>query len=185
MLNYEGNVFFIGDFDDSAERELTVPLIREIQKQSQLKWGRIDLYINSFGGYGHLVDQFVELVELAKGNDVTVRTIIPSVAFSAGSILAVTGTPGERYIARTGNHLIHYGSALGAAESTPLQVERFSAYKKSDFKNTLLHYNKYADVPNLSEEMLDDGFFVPAAKCIKWGLADKYLDKFDIGEPTE
>lgn len=180
MLNNDGNVFFIGDFDDNAERELIVPLTREIQNQKRFRDGRIDLYINSFGGYAHLVDHLTMLVEMAKREDITVRTVVPSIAFSAGSMLAITGTPGERYITRTGNHLIHYGST-GSVETTPLQADRFHAWKKADFNNTVKHYEKYANVPDIRAHVADDGFFVPAPKCIKWGLADKYIESFDIG----
>lgn len=177
----EGNVFILNDFDDNMEGSIVLPLTLEVQKQSKLRDGQIDLYVNSFGGFAHLVFHLIELVEIAKRNDVVVRTIVPSVAFSAGSMIAVTGTPGERYIARNGEHLLHYGRSMGSAEETPKQIERWSAYKARDFKNTLAHYGKYAKVPNLDTEMMDDGFFVPAAKCIRFGLADKYLDKLDIG----
>lgn len=180
MLNNEGNVFFIGDFDDNAEQNLIIPLTKEIQKQRRLRDGRIDLYINSYGGYKHLVFQLVTLVEIAKREDITVRTIVPHIAFSAGSILAITGTPGERYIDRDAEHLLHYGRT-GSMETTPEQVERNYAVKARDFKKILAHYNKYSDVPELEEAMNDDNFFVPANKCIKWGLADKYMEKFDIG----
>lgn len=122
MLNNEGNVFFVGDFDDSAERELVIPLAKEIQKQRLLRDGRIDLYINSFGGYAHLVSHLTSLVEIAKREGIVVRTIVPSVAFSAGSMLAITGTVGERYIEKSGEHLIHYGST-GSVETTPTQAE--------------------------------------------------------------
>lgn len=180
MLNNEGNVFFIGDFDDSLEREVAIPLTKEIQKQKKYRDGQIDLYINSFGGYAHLVMHLVELVELAKREGVTIRTIVPSVAFSAGSMLAIAGTPGERYISKSGEHLVHYGST-GSVETTPTQIERYRAWKDRDFKNTIKHYQKYTKIPNLEEHLKDDGFFVPARDCIKWGLSDKYLDKFDVG----
>lgn len=180
MLNNDGNVFFIGDFDDNAERELAITLPKEIQRQRKFRDGRIDLYINSFGGYAHLVFQLIEMVEVAKRLDITVRTIVPSIAFSAGSMLAITGTPGERYIAKDGEHLLHYGTT-GSQETTPVQIERMTAYKNRDFKKTLKHYERYAKVPDLSKHLADDGFFVPAKQCISWGLADKYMDKFDIG----
>lgn len=180
MLNNEGNVFFIGDFDDNAEQNLIIPLTKEIQKQKKYRDGQIDLYINSFGGYAHLVFHLVSLVETAKRENIKVRTIVPSVAFSAGSMLAITGTPGERYIEKTAEHLLHYGST-GSQETTPVQIERMSAYKNRDFKRTLKHYEAYANVPDLEKHLADDGFFVPARDCIKWGLADKYMDKFDVG----
>lgn len=175
----EDNVFFIGDFDDSLESCTIVPLIQEIKNQRRRRDGKIDLHINSFGGYAHLVMNLVELVEIAKREGIIVRTIVPSVAFSAGSMLAVSGSPGERYISKTGEHLVHYGST-GSVETTPTQIERYRAWKDRDFKNTIKHYQRYCTIPNLEEQLKDDGFFVPARDCIKWGLADKYTDKLEL-----
>lgn len=172
---FEDNIFVIGDFDDQLE-QLLVPLTKEIKKQSKLRTGKIDLYINSYGGYLHLVRHFVDLVERAKDDNVMVRTVVSGVAYSAGSILAVTGTPGERYIAKHGEHLIHYGSS-GSVESTPGQVERNRQSKTRSFKQILEHYKKYCNIPDLESAMLDDGFYVDANKCVKWNIADKYSDK--------
>ena len=176
---YEDNTFFIGDFDDSLEQQIIVPLTQEIRKQAELKDGRIDLYINSCGGYLHLVNHMTELVELAKSNGVIVRTIVPDIAFSAGSMLAITGTKGERYIGKRAEHLIHYGQIM-SFETTEQQIDRFTAHKKRIFKGNLDHYKKYCDVPNLDQQMLDDGFFVTAKDAIKWGMADKYMEKLEI-----
>ncbi len=184
MLNSnEENMFFLSDFDDSMEGDIVLPLTQQIQKQRELKNGRIDLYINSFGGYRHLVFHLISLVELAKREGVVVRTIIPDIAYSAGSILAVTGTPGERYIERTAEHLIHYG-ITGSSETTPEQLERNHIQKVEGFKKIKKHYETHSNVPDLDRLMSDDNGFIPAPKCIKWGLADKYMEKFDIGTYT-
>jgi ATP-dependent protease ClpP protease subunit len=177
---HDGNIFYFTDFDDNMERAIVLELTKEIQKQRRFVDGRLDLWINSFGGYGHLVFHLIELVEIAKRDGIVVRTIVPNTAFSAGSMLAITGSPGERYIARNAEHLIHYGN-IGSQETTPRQIERMSAYKNRDFKATIEHYRKYAEVPDLDSEMMDDGWFLPAPKCIKYKLADKYIDKLDIG----
>lgn len=175
----EDNIFFIGDFDDELERTTIVPLAQEIKRQAKVKDGRIDLHINSCGGYVHLVQHIIELVEQAKRNDIVVRTIVPSMAFSAGSMLAITGTPGERYIARGAEHLVHYGQIM-SFETTPTQVERFRQWKERAFKANLTHYKKYAEIPNLEENIQDDGWFVPARDCIKYKMADKYLEKMEL-----
>lgn len=177
----DDNVFFIGDFDDSLERDIILPLTTEVAKQAKLKKGRIDLYINSMGGYGHLLYHMVELVEAAKRQDVVVRTIVTNSAFSAGSMLAITGTPGERYISRTGSHLIHYGS-IASFESTPEQIARYNKWKTKFFSDNVALYKKYANVPDLEKHISDDGFFVTAAESIKWKLADKFMDKLEIVE---
>lgn len=178
--SYEENRFFVGDFDDALETGIVIPLAQEIEKQSKIReGGRIDLYINSVGGYVHLMNHLVELVEAAKREGVVVRTIVPDMAFSAGSGLAITGTPGERYIGRRAEHLIHYGQIM-SFETTPEQIKRFTAWKERKLRANLEHYNKYSNVPNLEKHILDDGFFVKASDCIRWGLADKYMDKFTV-----
>lgn len=177
--SYEDNVFWIGDFDDALERDVLLPLTLEIKAQAKRADGRIDLYINSMGGYGHLLFHMVELVELAKRHGVTVRTIVMDSAFSAGSMLAITGTPGERYIARTASHLVHYGS-IASFESTPEQIERYRKWKNRFFLNNVAHYNKYTSIPDLEKHIADDGFFVTAAEAIKWKMADKYTDKLEL-----
>jgi ATP-dependent protease ClpP protease subunit len=177
--SFEENTFFIGDFDDSLERDLVLPLTMEIKNQAKQANGKIDLYINSMGGYGHLLFHMVDLVEMAKRQGVTVRTIVMDSAFSAGSMLAITGTPGERYIARTASHLVHYGS-IASFEQTPEQIERFRKWKTRFFANNVSHYKKYSDIPNLEEHIKDDGFFVTAQESLKWKLADKYTDKFEM-----
>lgn len=178
----EGNVFTLFDFDDNMESNIPLALTKEIQEQRKRKNGHIDLYINSFGGYRHLVFQLISLVELAKREGIVVRTIVPDIAYSAGSILAITGTPGERYIEKTAEHLIHYGST-GSMETTPEQVERNTIQKREGFKKIRQHYEKYTDIPSdeLNLLMNDDSAFINARKCIQWGLADKYMEKFDIG----
>lgn len=176
---YEDNVFFIGDFDDSLERDIIIPLTMAIREESTKADGLIELHINSMGGYGHLLFHMIELVELAKRNNVTVRTVVMDSAFSAGSMLAVAGTKGERYIARTASHLVHYGS-IASFEQTPEQIERYRKWKTRFFANNVSHYKKYADIPNLEESIKDDGFFVTAAEAIKWSMADKYTDKLEF-----
>jgi ATP-dependent protease ClpP protease subunit len=184
MFKNDGNIFFVGDFDDSMESDLLIPLTKEIQKQRLLKDGRLDLYINSFGGAIYLVQHLIELVEIAKREGIVVRTIVPSAAYSAGSILAITGTPGQRYIAKDAQHLVHYGMN-GGMNTTPMQVERQTEYNSNMFKWNFNHYKKYADIPNLDLQMQDDYFFINARNCIKWKLADKYMEKLDIGYPSE
>lgn len=172
------NHFYIGEFDEGLE-EMMPALSLEIERQANEKAGVLDLYINSYGGNSDVANHMVSLIEIAKAHDIVVRTIVTSAAFSAGSWVAVTGTPGERYIAKTAAHLVHYGT-IGSASGTPTQQERAAEFAKMWFRQTLSHYNHYCDIPNLADEINDDGFYIPSIKAVKWGMADKYLDKFTL-----
>jgi len=177
----EGNTFILTDFDDNMEASLVLPLTLEVVRQSKYRDGRIDLYINSFGGYAHLVFHMISQIELAKRNGVVVRTIVPDIAYSAGSILAVTGTPGERYIEKSAEHLIHYGKQ-GSVETTPEQLERNHIQKTAHFKRIKQHYLTYTNIEpsDLDQLMNDDSAFIKGPNCVKKGLADKFMDKFEI-----
>jgi ATP-dependent protease ClpP protease subunit len=179
----DGNLFIITDFDDSMEQEIILPLIRQIQYQKKFRDGRIDLHINSFGGYTHLAFQLINLIEQAKAYDITVRTIVGDAAFSCGSLVAIAGSEGHRYIAPTAQHLIHYGTVF-SAESTPEQSARVYEEKARHFKKMRQHYLTNTNIPaeDLDRLMNDDQGYIPAAKCIKWGLADHSTTKFYIGD---
>lgn len=177
----EGNTFILTDFDDNMEASLVLPLTLEVKRQSKYRDGRIDLYINSFGGYAHLVFHMISQIELAKRNGVVVRTIVPDIAYSAGSILAVTGTPGERYIEKSAEHLIHYGKQ-GSVETTPEQLERNHIAKTAHFKRIKQHYLNYTKIPapELDKLMSDDSAFMKGPVAVRKGLADSFMDKFEI-----
>lgn len=177
--SFDGNKFYVSDFDEQLEQNIILPMQSEIERQSELRDGYIDVHITSYGGNAPVCYHLVEMFEIAKRNDVVVRTIVPNTAFSAGSMLAVAGSTGHRYIARTAEHLVHYG-AIGSFETTPAQIERFTKWKDRVFKGHLKHYKKYCSIPDIDQEMLDDGFFVPAPQAIKWKLADHYLDKMPL-----
>jgi len=176
----DGNRFYInGDFDDEMEWCLIATLRKEIDTQAAAKDGLIEMYINSDGGSGYLLFQIIELVELAKRKGVKVRTIVSSHAYSCGSMLAITGTKGERYISHFAEHLAHHGQFDGYRKETPLQIERDADRWRRWTTTVIEHYKKYSDIPNLEEHLKDDHFWIPADQAIKWGLADKYMDELE------
>lgn len=178
MSNRNNNNFYITDFDESLD-DLVLEFAEEVEKQAALADGKITIWINSYGGYLSTLVAFLELIEIAKSRGIIIRTVVLDVAFSCGSMLAVAGSPGERYIGKSAEHLIHQGT-IGSVESTQLQVERFTAWKKRNFKRVIDHYKKYANVPNLDNEILDNGWFITSKDCLKYSLADKYTEKLAI-----
>lgn len=172
------NTFYIGEFDGAMEASLIIPLTLAVKQQSNLTDGRIDMFVNSYGGNAAVAFHLVELMEMAKREDVVVRTMVTSAAYSAGSIIAVAGTPGERYIARDALHLAHYGYSPGGEDATPLQAMRNHDATQMFFKQVKKHYEKYCDIPNLEENLLADDWYITAAQAKRWKMADQYLDKY-------
>lgn len=174
------NTFYIGEFDDEMEQNIIIPLTHAVRNQAELRDGRLDFFINSYGGNAHVMMHIIELVELAKRNDVVVRTIITGAAYSAGSMLAVAGTPGERYMSKDAMHLVHYGSTGGSSEATPTQTSRVHDANQIMFKQVIDHYNKYCDIPDLKKNIQDDNWFITSTKAKRWKMVDNYLDKFEL-----
>lgn len=174
----DGNKFFIlGEFNRDMNKDIILPLTKKIEELSKTKDALIEFHINSPGGNGMVMQHIVELVEQAKAKDIIVRTIVPAYAYSAGSMLAVAGTPGERYIGHNAEHCVHYGTVYGWGETTPLQIDRNAAWKKRWFAGLLAHYKKYCAIPEVAEHIKDDSFFITAKDCIKWGVADKFMEE--------
>lgn len=174
------NTFYIGEFDGQMEESLSVPFTLAVKQQANLMDGRLDLFINSYGGNAHLLMHMIELVEMAKREGVVVRTMVTGAAYSAGSMLAVAGTVGERYIARDAMHLAHYGNTGADGDETPLQARRRHDANQLMFKQVVRHYEKHCDIPDLEENLVDDNWFITAAQAKRWRMADKYLDKFQM-----
>ncbi|WOI85957.1 ATP-dependent Clp protease proteolytic subunit [Rhodococcus qingshengii] len=174
----DGNRFYIlNEFDNDMRDGVVANFTAKIDELKSRRNETIELWIDSNGGRADLLFHLIELVELAKRNGITVRTIVTARAYSAGSMLAVTGTKGERYISRLADHLPHYGSFDGYRKTTPLQLDRDYEHFKRHSKKLIDHYKRYAEIPALEEKLKDDHLWIPASKCIKWSLADKYMEE--------
>lgn len=171
------NVFYLGSFDEQMEAEIPIAFHNAIQFQSQMRQAHIDIIINSYGGLAHLAYTIVEQMEMAKSQGIVVRTLVTNTAGSAGSIVAVAGTEGYRYIAKTANHIVHYGST-GSEIHSPEQAIRNHNANTDFFKTTLNHYKKYCDIPDLEKNLVTDDWYITAAQAKKWKMADHFLDKF-------
>lgn len=171
------DIYVVTAFNEEMEQEIIPYLISLANKaQRDANPAPVTFWINSYGGYTDVMWSLVEAIELLKRNRVTVRTVVTATAYSCGSMLAISGSAGERYISHNAEHLLHLGSA-NTRVTTELQLERESAWLKRHFERIVSHYEKYAKVPDLREHLRDDGFFVPARNAIKYGLADKFTDK--------
>lgn len=174
---HTGNVFYVSEFDKDMTDYFMIPFYRAVEEQAEAA-GTIDMYINSYGGDTHQAFHLVSMMEIAKGHGVTVRTIVTDTAMSSGSIVSVAGSPGERYVARDASLLVHYGYVYSGEVSTPLQVQRNREHHEKHFSHILSHYEKYCSIPNLSDKMNDDNYYITGVQAKRWGMADKFLDKF-------
>lgn len=171
--------YLLGVVDHDMQKEVAEPMLKAIQEQSLLREGKIKVFIQGPGGYWDVCNHILSLFEIAKAADVVVETIVVGAVCSASSIIAVAGTPGHRFISKTAEHLIHYGSS-GAYGTSPTEIERDAAYSKRFMGHVEAHYKRNCSIPSLHSMLQHDNYWIPAQKCVEWKLADGFLNKMDL-----
>ena len=172
MSDLKTDIFIFGEFDDELLHEEGAELMRTASMLSVHSSSRINIWVNSPGGYTHVLKTLLDAVELAQHRGVEVATYATGAAYSCGSLLAASGTPGLRFMGRTASHLIHFGWA-GASGTNPTEIERDVIRTHEHFQFVYDSYRKYAKIPNLRKKLNDDNLFVGYAQALEWGLADR------------
>jgi ATP-dependent protease ClpP protease subunit len=166
-------IYIHGNFDEDIIFNI-LPIFDDlIKNQKILKEGKISIDIDSNGGYARYLNSLLMRVEKAKQEGVIIETIVSAYAYSCGSLLAVAGTKGHRFVSESAEHLCHLGSG-GLIVKNDVELERNNDRLKSHFDFVRKHYKKYANIPNLNQVIKDDCLFVRGQKIIDWGLADKF-----------
>ena len=133
---------------------------------------RINIWVNSYGGMTSVLKTLLDSVEIARNRGIAVATYTTGAAYSCGSLLAVSGTPGLRFMSRTANHLLHFGWT-GAEGTNPTEFERDANRSREHFEFVFSQYRKNGKVPRLREKLKDDNLFVGFEQAVEWGLADR------------
>jgi ATP-dependent Clp protease protease subunit len=145
----------------------------------------ISLFINSPGG---MVTAGLAIYDTMQFIACDVATYVMGQAASMGSFLAQAGAPGKRFVlpeARTMIHRVSSGTpgTRGSVHVQELQFEDAKrTYEESQRINTRLTelYVKHNTAGKTYDEMYETmkfDTFLSAEDAVKWGLADKVLDK--------
>ena len=174
LNTYSNNTVYIHDnFNDSLS--LILPNIDFIiNEQKDKKEGKIIFDICSHGGYAYILKELLNRVEYAKSQNIIVETIVRSQAYSCGSMLAISGTKGHRYIGEYAEHLVHLGSA-GMRVQDNAEFSRMKDHIQRHFDLVKNVYKKYANIENLDTKIENDSWYIYGEDCIKQGMADKFL----------
>lgn len=175
--NYvDGNsVFILGAFDDTISKNIVPNLVKIINQQKSLKNGKIDFYINSYGGYCSELYSILSLVSLAKSNGIKINTFNMGIAYSCASILSVVGD--ERKMFKCAKNLMHLGETFSAS-STFMQLDRNHKRQKDHFNNIVSMYATHTKLTEkkIRELMSDNCCYLNSNECLKFGLVDEVCD---------
>lgn len=175
-LNFieDKQVYIHGVFDKTISTNVIPQFMKLIKDEKLKKEGVIKIHINSNGGETRYVIDLVGLIENAKKNGVRIETYVFSYAYSCGSVLAMAGTKGFRFIGEYAEHLCHLGYTGTGIVENDTELYRQTDRVKSHFDWMRSMYKKYASIKNLDKVMNDDSYYIRGKNIIKNGLADKF-----------
>ena len=135
----------------------------------------ISFYINSPGGSvtaGMAIYDTMQFIKPA------IHTIVMGQAASMGSLLAMAGTTGHRFILPNARHMIHQplGGASGQATDVEIQARELLRWKSVLTDIYVEHTGK--SHKQLRADMERD-FFMTAGEAVEYGLADKIISTRD------
>lgn len=173
-MMHENTLFICTSIDEDTTNKMTAKLIEWVNKLKATNpeilakntatiispyeiWPEdqpvLEVYLQTPGGSISVAQSILSLLKMARAKGAIIKTINLSNASSCGSLLAVSGTRGYRYMAEDAYNLIHYGSRGGSTErdgeSKYLQqrMDRFTNMLKNIYlentKLTLKEINKY------------------------------------------
>jgi ATP-dependent Clp protease protease subunit len=145
----------------------------------------ISLFINSPGGHVTAGLAIYDTMQFIKPE---VCTIVMGQACSMGSFLAQAGAPGKRWVLPESRTMIHRVSSgtPGTRGSVHVQELQFEDTKRSFEESQRLNerltelYVKHNTAGKTYAEMFETmkfDTFLSATDAVKWGLADKVIDK--------
>lgn len=132
----------------------------------------INFYINSPGGSVTAGMSIYDTMQFIKS---PVHTIVMGQAASMGSLLAMSGEKGHRYILPNARHMIHQplGGASGQATDVEIQARELLRWKEVLLTVYVRHTGRALD--KLRHDMERDNFMT-AEQSVEYGLADRIID---------
>ncbi len=165
-------VYLWGVVDDKSAREVTTKLLLlEADKPGT----PINFYINSPGG---VVTSGMVIYDTMKMISSPVHTICMGLAASMGSILLSGGEKGNRYIYPHGEVMIHQPSLGGYIRgvSSDLEIQAKQTQRVKHIGAKILADNCGKTIDEIMRDF-DRDYWMDAEEAIKYGIADKIVEK--------
>lgn len=164
-------VWIDGDIEDHAARDV----IRAVNYFKALNTSSIDVCINTNGGSLSEGLAIADYFRLMSSQGFVISTRVLGVAYSAGALIASSGTPGHRYALPSSRYLIHQLSASG--------VDGKMEELQSDIKNLRAMNEQMARMiaavtdKTLAavQKDLKKESFMSVDEAIKYGLVDHVI----------
>jgi len=169
----DGKFYIFDTVDENFPKEIILPFIEEVKKVESLQTKKIEIFISSYGGYVNYCFDLISQIERAKAKGIEVITYVTSMACSAGSLIAITGS--KRYVSEYAVHLVHSGSNWAYSHNMQMSENNFE-YDKFWRNKCEGLYKKYTKMKDIKKKMLTDNHYILGSEeLIKQGFADNLL----------
>ena len=169
-----GRVYILGDFDDTISRYVVPDMIELVGLISGTKDAVIPVFINSPGGEADKLQSILSVFSLARQHGIKISTYNIGVAYSCGSLLAVSGD--MRFMAAGARNMMHLGQTT-TINSTYEQLKRNTKDAREFFDDIVSIYAERTKLsPKKIREILnDDMYWMNSKECLKAGLCDAII----------
>ena len=176
-LNYiqDNNIFILGDFDSTISTEVIKYLPNLIKVVSEEKHPIINIFINSSGGYTHILNSMLYHISSMKRNGIKIVTHNLGNCSSCASHLFIVGD--ERYMLDSALLLFHYGEVSFSNRSCKETAEHLK-YLQNFQDNSVRHMEKYTKIPKkeIDRMLSTDNIYLTAEDCKKFGVTDYIVE---------
>jgi ATP-dependent Clp protease protease subunit len=132
-------------------------------------------YINSPGGS---VTAGMSIYDTMQFIRCPIHTIVMGQAASMGSLLAMAGEPGHRFILPNARHMIHQPLGGASGQATDVEIQARELLRWKDVLTGIYVRHTGRDRDQLRADMERDNFMT-AEQAVAYGLADQVISKRD------
>ena len=164
------NNFYVGGIDDYVAN-LVVAQLLFLESEDPKK--DIYLYINSPGG---VITSGLSILDTMNYLKCDVSTVCFGQAASMGAVLLAAGTREKRFVLPNSRVMIHQPLGGARGQETDIQIQAKEIKTLRERLNNILANCSGQSIKKIEKDTERD-FFMDAQAAIKYGLADKVLEK--------
>jgi ATP-dependent Clp protease protease subunit len=166
-------IIFLGDSIDDDVANAVIAQLLFLESQDKTK--DIKLYINSPGGS---VTAGMAIYDTMQYVQPDISTICIGMSASMAAILLSAGTKGKRFVLPNSEVMIHQimGGAEGQATDVEIRVRRILKLKQR--LNEILALHTGQKLEKVTKDT-DRDYFMDPEEAVKYGIADKIIQKAD------
>ena len=163
-------IFIVGGIDDYVAN-LVVAQLLFLESEDPKK--DIYLYINSPGG---VITSGLSILDTMNYLKCDVSTVCFGQAASMGAVLLAAGTREKRFVLPNSRVMIHQPLGGARGQETDIQIQAKEIKTLRERLNNILANCSGQSIKKIEKDTERD-FFMDAQAAIKYGLADKVLEK--------